>query len=70
MVATGSLSRYLILGPTLLERKEPLFSQLVGLAYPCCDLVLLACLFLLPVRADDLGVRTAVRVLGLGVCLV
>ena len=50
MTGVVTVSWYFILGPTIRQGAESAFAQLVGTAYPLCDLVLIFCLCLLVVR--------------------
>ncbi len=74
MIMTGvvAFSWYFVLGPTVLQGSESLFGQLVGAAYPFCDLVLFFCLLLLWGRAQERALRPVVVLfsLGLGCILV
>ncbi len=74
MVMTGvvAFSWYFVLGPTMLQGSETLVGQLVGAAYPFCDLVLFFCLLLLWGRAQERALRPVVVLfsLGLGCILV
>ncbi len=74
MIMTGvvAFSWYFVLGPTVLQGSESLFGQLVGAAYPFCDLVLFFCLLLLWGRAQERTLRPVVVLfsLGLGCILV
>jgi len=74
MMMTGvvAFSWYFVLGPTMLHGNETLLGQLVGAAYPFCDLVLFFCLLLLWGRAQERALRPVVVLfsLGLGCILV
>jgi len=74
MIMTGvvAFSWYFVLGPTMLQGNETLLGQLVGAAYPFCDLVLFFCLLLLWGRAQERALRPVVVLfsLGLGCILV
>ena len=74
MMMTGvvAFSWYFVLGPTMLQGNETLLGQLVGAAYPFCDLVLFFCLLLLWGRAQERALRPVVVLfsLGLGCILV
>jgi len=74
MIMTGvvAFSWYFVLGPTMLHGNETLLGQLVGAAYPFCDLVLFFCLLLLWGRAQERALRPVVVLfsLGLGCILV
>ncbi len=68
MVMTGvvAFSWYFVLGPTMLQGSETLVGQLVGAAYPFCDLVLFFCLLLLWGRAQETALRPVVVLFSLG----
>ncbi len=68
MMMTGvvAFSWYFVLGPTVLQGSESLFGQLVGAAYPFCDLVLFFCLLLLWGRAQERALRPVVVLFSLG----
>jgi len=68
MIMTGVVvfSWYFVLGPTVLQGSESLFGQLVGAAYPFCDLVLFCCLLLLWGHAQERALRPVVVLFSLG----
>jgi diguanylate cyclase (GGDEF)-like protein len=66
LLAVGTFSWYLIIGPALLQGEEPLLRKIALSAYPLGDLVLLLCLFILVVQPRG-GVSLPIRrILGLG----
>lgn len=72
MTAIVTFSWYFILGPTILEGADSLFAQIVGAAYPVCDLVLVCCLLVLAAHVSDPRLRRVVYLLqiALGIIVV
>jgi diguanylate cyclase (GGDEF)-like protein len=65
MVAMVTFSWYFILGPTVLEGADTLLGQIVGVAYPLADLLLIFCLLLLSAHFGDPRLRRVVVILWL-----
>jgi diguanylate cyclase (GGDEF)-like protein len=66
MTAIITFSWYFVLGPTLLQGSTSLLAKVVGTAYPCSDLILLLCVFLLWARREDRVLRPVLLLLSLG----
>ncbi|HEY5006065.1 MAG TPA: diguanylate cyclase, partial [Ktedonobacteraceae bacterium] len=66
MTAIMTFSWYFVLGPTLLQGSTSLLAKLVGTAYPCGDLILLLCVFLLWARQEGSVLRLVLLLLSLG----
>ncbi len=66
MTAILVFSWYFVLGPTFLQGSSSLLAKMVGIAYPCGDLVLLLCVFLLWTRQQDRAQRLVLLLLSLG----
>jgi diguanylate cyclase (GGDEF)-like protein len=55
MTALVTFSWFFVLGPTMTEGADSLFAQIVGDAYPFCDLLLIVCLLVLTSRMGGGG---------------
>ncbi len=55
MTALVTFSWFFVLGPTITEGADSLFAQIVGAAYPFCDLLLIVCLLVLTSRIGGGG---------------
>jgi diguanylate cyclase (GGDEF)-like protein len=66
MTAIMIFSWYFVLGPTLLQGSTSLLTKVVVTAYPCSDLVLLLCVFLLWAHRQDRALRPTLLLLSLG----
>ncbi len=65
MIGATTFSWYFILGPTILQGGNSLFSQIVAAAYPCGDLVLIFCLVLLSTSYGETILQPVVFILSL-----
>ncbi|BDI31020.1 hypothetical protein CCAX7_30710 [Capsulimonas corticalis] len=63
MTAAVAFSWYFILGPTMLQGSQTLLGRAVGLAYPCCDLILVFAVLLLASRSASRSGYVGVSIL-------
>ncbi len=68
MTAVATFSWFFVLGPTVLQGGA-LPARIVGVAYPCGDLVLVCCLLLLWTRANDARMRSIARLFAAGLII-
>ena len=70
MTVAATFSWYFVLGPTMLQGGESLIAKIVGSAYPLWDIVILACVLLLFLEAENPMVRWGVGTLAVGLGVV
>jgi len=66
ITAVATVMWYFVLGPTILQSYESVFSQYVGSAYPLFDLLLVASLLILARRTANPAMRPVVILGGIG----
>src|ERR671914_1658917 len=70
MTAAVTFSWYFVLGPVMQQGTQTMLAKAVATAYPLADIVLIACLVILALRPGEHTLRTAIRLLALGLVLV
>jgi PAS domain S-box-containing protein len=70
MIAAVTFSWYFVLGPVMQQGTETTLAKAVSTAYPLADIVLIACLVILASRPGGRTLRSAVRLLALGLTLI